>query len=95
MSREDYVALGTKLRADARAWLDGVLADQDLDAIVASNQALATAYAAAGYPAITVPMSPAVGLTFTGGYLIDGEMVGIAYAFEQATQVREGFAGAQ
>jgi len=95
MTREDYVALGTKLRTDARAWLDGVLADQDLDAIAAPNQALASAYAVAGYPAITVPMSPAVGLTFTGGYLSDGEMVGMAYAYEQATKVREGFAGAQ
>ncbi len=62
--------------------------------LVSSGNRLAGAYAVAGYPAITVPAgllddSTAVGLTFTGRYLEDGPLIGYAYAFEQASGLRE------
>lgn len=88
---ETYVALGTMLRTEARTWLDGVMAAQQLDAIAAVAQGLAPAYAVAGYPAITVPMLPGLGLTFTTGYLKDGVAIGFAYAYEQTTHVRDVF----
>ena len=88
LSPEDYAALGAKVRTATRAWLDGVMADQQLDVIVAPNQTLASAYAPAGYPAITVPVAPGLGFTFTTGHLKDGEAIGMAYAFEQATNGR-------
>jgi amidase len=48
--------------------------------------------AAAGYPAITVPMGYVhglpVGLTFMGTAWTDGDLLRYAYAFEQASTVR-------
>ena len=91
LSREETQAIAERLRTEARAWLDGVMAAQQLDAITGVAQSLATMYAPAGYPAITVPMVAGQGLTFTTGYLQDGAAIGYAYAFEQATHVREHF----
>ena len=48
--------------------------------------------AMAGYPHITVPAGYVkglpVGLSFFGGAFTEGKLIGYAYAFEQATQVR-------
>ena len=48
--------------------------------------------AVAGYPAITVPMGAVhglpVGLTFMGGPWTEGRLIGLGYAFEQATKAR-------
>ena len=48
--------------------------------------------ALAGYPHITVPMGYThglpLGLSFFGGAFSEGNLIGYAYAFEQATQVR-------
>jgi amidase len=48
--------------------------------------------AAAGYPHVTVPAGLAdgmpVGLSFVGGAWRDADMLGLAYAFEQAAQAR-------
>ena len=62
--------------------------------IVSMDNAFASAYAVAGYPAVTVPagqneFTGPSGLTFTGGYLQDGEVLGFAYSFEQASALRE------
>jgi len=49
--------------------------------------------AVAGYPHITVPMGKAhelpVGLSFMSGAYKEGEIIKLAYAFEQATKKRE------
>lgn len=49
--------------------------------------------AMAGYPHISVPMGKVhglpVGLSFMGGAWKDAEVIGLAYAFEQQTQLRE------
>jgi len=91
---DEYEALGARLREEARAYIDGLLDADDIDVIASSGNLFSSAYAVAGYPAVTVPagLRPFVGphgLTFTGGYLADGEVLGYAYAFEQASQLRE------
>ena len=51
-----------------------------------------TAAAVSGYPSITVPagfiQGLPVGISFIGGQWSDGTLIGLAYAFEQATKVR-------
>ncbi len=51
-----------------------------------------SAAAVSGYPSITVPAGfihgLPVGISFTGGEWSDGTLIGLAYAFEQATAVR-------
>jgi amidase len=48
--------------------------------------------AVAGYPSITVPMGFAdalpLGLSFIGRAWSEGRLIGLAYAFEQATKAR-------
>lgn len=94
VSRDEYLTAGSQLREQARRYLDALLAEYDLDVLVSSGNRLAGAYAVAGYPAITVPAGrlengTAAGLTFTGRYLEDGPLIGYAYAFEQASGLRE------
>ncbi len=52
-----------------------------------------TLAAVAGYPSITVPMGSIrdlpVGLTFFGAAWSEGDLLGLAYAFEQRTRARE------
>ena len=78
----------------ARAYLDALLANGELDVLVAPQQTLAGPYAVAGYPAITVPAGrledgTTIASTFTGRYLEDGQIIGFAFAYEQASKLRE------
>jgi amidase len=43
-----------------------------------------------GYPSVTARRSsrPARGISFIGAQWADGTLIGLAYAFEQATKVR-------
>ena len=54
--------------------------------------ASSTPSAVSGYPSITVPAGYVhglpVGISFIGGQWSDGTLIGLAYAFEQATKVR-------
>jgi amidase len=64
------------------------------DCIVAEGGHLASAYAIAGYPAISVPAGredwgTTLGLTFIGRYFEDAQLIGYAYAYEQASRLRE------
>jgi amidase len=95
--------------------IDKVMADNDLDAIVALTNGPAwptnddptegdldghfeyfvgssTAAAVSGYADITVPAAYIeglpVGITFIGGRWAEPDLVGLAYDYEQATQVR-------
>ena len=91
LTPEEYDALGDELRAEARAYIDGLLVDADVDILASRANLFSNAYAVAGYPAITVPDGPLSdfsGLTLIGPYLSDGELIGYAFAFEQATKVR-------
>lgn len=72
----------------------GLLSDNDADVIVALGFEIAGVYAPAGFPAITVPggyrsNGEPFGITFVGDYLRDGELIGYAYAFEQASHIRQ------
>jgi Asp-tRNA(Asn)/Glu-tRNA(Gln) amidotransferase A subunit family amidase len=91
LTPEEYEALGAELRTEARAYIDGLLADAEVDVLASRANIFSNAYAVAGYPAITVPDGPLSdfsGLTLIGPYLSDGELIGCAFAFEQATKVR-------
>ena len=91
LTPEEYDALGDELRAEARAYIDGLLVDADVDILASRANLFSNAYAVAGYPAITVPDGPLSdfsGLTLIGPYLSDDELIGYAFAFEQATKVR-------
>ena len=72
----------------------------DFDAILASANNFAGAPAKAGYPSITVPggfvpPTPPIenefpsGVTFSGPAFSEPRLIGLAYAFEQATHHRE------
>ena len=101
LSRAEYESIGARMRDRARSYVDGLLAMYELDAIAAIGNAFSVAYAIAGYPAITVPAGLAAyetpyakqvgptGLTFTGRLFEDAEIIGYAYAFEQASLLRE------
>jgi amidase len=81
------------VRTQAQAMIDGLLAADDLDAIVELGPGNANVGAAAGYPTVIVPagytgeVTP-TGLAFTGTALSDPKLVAYAYAFEQATHKR-------
>jgi amidase len=97
----------------ARAAIDGLMAAENLDAIVAPTNSPAWVTdpvngdlggdfstfigssgppAVAGYPNVTVPagfVGPLpVGVSFIGGRWDEPTLIGLAYAFEQATHVR-------
>jgi amidase len=81
--------------------LDAIIAPTEesppfvIDPVVGDNilrGGCSTPPAVAGYPHITVPAGYVhelpVGLSFFAGPYQDGKLIGYAYAFEQATQVR-------
>ncbi len=103
-----YQADRTLALTSSRAALDGVYAgedavlgtEDDVDALLFSENSGAGAPASAGYPSITVPggflqPSGAVrnafpsGVTFSGPAFSEPRLIALAYAFEQATQLRE------
>ncbi len=101
-------ALATS-RQIARSGIDSVMAEHDLDALIAPTNGPAwltdhingdtfhvgsSSYAAvSGYPSVTVPAGFVsglpIGLTFIGQANSDAQLIEIAYAFEQATNIRK------
>lgn len=81
--------------------LDGIKGTaDDFDAILASANSFAATPAKAGYPSITVPggfvaPTPPIanpfpsGVTFSGPAFSEPRLIGLAYAFEQATHHRQ------
>ena len=93
ITSEDYRTGVQQLRSAAAAYLDGLLIENDVDVIVSIGSNLSGIYPTAGYPAVTVPggvNSEGIpfGVTFVGPYLADGDVLGMAYAFEQVTNAR-------
>jgi amidase len=89
----DYRETSRRVRTRARNGIEGMLADHDVDMLVAISQPFYVPYAAAGYPALSVPAGhresgEPVGLTFIGGYLEESELIRAAFAFEQLTRAR-------
>lgn len=73
--------------------------DDDFDAIIFSANSNAATTAKAGYPSVSVPggfLPPAApienpfpsNVTFTGPAFSEGQLIALAYAFEQATKHR-------
>jgi amidase len=109
LTDEAYRNALEKSRTRAREGIDGTLEKHRLDAIVAPTGSPAwptdlvngdhftgsssTPAAAAGYPAVTVPMGAVldlpVGITFIGPAWSDGRLLALAYAYEQATKHRK------
>lgn len=77
----------------SKAAADKIYNDLDVAFIVGNGLGYYGMSTGAGYPSIAVPSgysgrSPQ-SITFSGPAFSDGELLGIAYAFEQATQYRE------
>jgi Asp-tRNA(Asn)/Glu-tRNA(Gln) amidotransferase A subunit family amidase len=67
--------------------------DGDLDVLVGIDTLQSLIYPFAGFPAIAMPAGLSVGgvpfaVTFIGRPKSDPELIGMAYAFEQASQFR-------
>lgn len=85
-----YTALRDTHQTTARATLDQLFAEADIDVLIASTQA----YAPAGYPALTVPIGFAetgepLGTYLIGKALSEPDLLAVGYAIEQATQSRQ------
>jgi amidase len=80
-------------KANTQNNIDSVLEANDLDALVFRQQSAAGLAARAGYPSLVVPAGytannrEPVGITFVGTAWDDAELLGYAYAFEQAADV--------
>lgn len=77
----------------ARKRLDALFAENSLDAAAFVNTTASTAFAAAGYPTLTVPLGKSnakipFGITFGGRYGEDGKLLSIGYSFEQTAGER-------
>lgn len=81
-------------RASSRAVIDGALAADDLDAIVAPGPSYANVGAAAGYPTVIVPSGTlnddtvTEGISFLGTGFDEADLLRYAAAYEKATQRR-------
>jgi amidase len=92
------------LRLTRQEGLDAVLTAYKLDALLFPGSAGAPYATKAGYPIITVPFGMVInydeaakgsqdrvrpfGVSFVGAHCADAALLGIAYAFEQATRKR-------
>lgn len=89
MTANEYAELMNKNHQAAVASLRQVFDTYSVDAIVSNSQV----YAAAGYPAITVPngldeSGQPVGTMLIGDFLGEPDLIAIAYAYEQAQRGR-------
>jgi len=89
----EYRERRTQSAARARQRIDGMLADQDLELLVAIGMPFYVNYPAAGYPAVSVPFGyrasgEPVGLAFIGGFLEERTLIRAAFAFEQRVRAR-------
>ncbi len=86
----DYTKVRERNQRTSRGLLDPIFAAAGIDVLIAPTQI----YAAAGYPAMTVPIATAEsgepqGLTMIGRRLGEPDLLAVGYAIEQATQARQ------
>ena len=89
----EYRERRTQSAERARQRIDGMLADHDLELLVAIGMPFYVNYPAAGYPAVSVPSGyrasgEPVGLAFIGGFLEERTLIRAAFAFEQRVRAR-------
>src|SRR5947208_3419810 len=88
-----YVAARTHATDTARAGIDGALAADNLDAIVAPHLTNSTGPAVAGYPNLSLPVGirddgrPA-GMLMYSSFLHEPQLIGFGYDLEQELNVR-------
>lgn len=94
LSPAEYEALVAKNRRITRGSIDRQLKQNGVEFVVTLSNSLAGEYAAAGYPALTVPAGrlpsgEPYGVTFVGTALSDARLIQAAYAYEQASPARQ------
>ncbi len=86
----DYTKVRERNQSTSRGLLDPIFTAAAIDVLIAPTQI----YAAAGYPAMTVPIAMGEsgepqGLTMIGRRLGEPDLLAVGYAIEQATQARK------
>ena len=89
----DYLAARTNAFQSARTGIDGAIARDNLDAIVAPGSTNTTAAAVAGYPNIGLPVGVTsggkpVGILMYSTFLHEPQLLAFAYDLEQELQAR-------
>jgi len=89
LTAAEYVMLATRNQTVTAKGLAQVFADYGLDALLADCQY----YAAAGFPALSIPAGyneegQPVGVTLIGNFLGEPQLLTIGYTYEQATRAR-------
>lgn len=92
LGEEEVRQIARSNRQQAREYLTGLLDAEDLDLLVGIDTLQSLIYPFAGFPAITMPAGAPwgvpIGVTFIGRPKSDPELIGMAYAFEQASRFR-------
>jgi amidase len=89
-----YQEMVTQTRLIVRKLIRQALSDNQVDIILIHGNMLAPINASAGFPALTMPAGyretgEPIGITMIGDYLDDPKLISIAYAFEQAANLRK------
>lgn len=89
LTAAEYVMLATRNQTVTAKGLEQVFADYGLDALLTDSQF----YAAAGFPALSIPAGyteegQPVGITLIGNFLGEPQLLTIGYAYEQVTRAR-------
>ena len=93
LSEQEVREIARTNRQQARDYLTGLLDADELDALAGIDTLQSLIYPFAGFPAIAVPAGVVPGgapysVTFIGRSRQDAELIGIAYAYEQASRFR-------
>jgi amidase len=93
LSERDARRISRANRQQARDYLTGLLDADELDVLAGIDTLQSLIYPFAGFPAIAVPAGFFPGgapfsVTFIGRSRTDADLIGIAYAYEQASQLR-------
>jgi amidase len=92
-SEAEYTATKTRAQTRARETIDAMLAQNNLDLLLAIGPPFYLPFCAAGYPALVVPAGQRpsgepVGVTFVGPANAEPLLIRAGFAFEQATRAR-------
>jgi amidase len=92
-SEAEHTTRRERAQGQAREKIDGMLAGEDLDLLLAIGPPFYIPFCVAGYPALVVPggrrdSGEPVGVTFVGRAGAEPLLIRAGYAFEQATNAR-------
>jgi amidase len=94
LDQEERTQLGNMLRTEGVKFFEKPMKENNLDAVLSINNMNARNAAMANYPCLTIPMGYSntgepYGLTFMARPFEEDKLLKMAYAFEQATMIRE------